>query len=286
MITRVALAALALATLGAAPPPSTCTGDPRIAAAADAWTARREQPPLALPLEHATCFRDALLVRIRPSLGPVIGYKVGAYTKAARATFGTQEPAVGVLRRGMMLPKGAPVPARYGFAPVAEADLLLVVRDAGINRAETREDIYRHLRGWRPFVELPDNHYPASVTPDFARLTALDVNARAGVMASEVPLAPGPAGAAALAGLTAEIAVATPSGVERRSVRISEVLGDPVEIVRAARDLLRREGKSLRAGDVISLGSLGPAHVPTPGERFRIDYTVGTRIAGITVTFS
>lgn len=279
----LALVAGAAFIVAAQPTRRGCDGDPRVAAAAAAWRTRSAQPPLALPLSEATCFRDALLRRL--GLGPVIGYKVGVYTAAARKTYRSADPAVGVLHRAMIAPSGKPISARLGFAPLAEADLLLVVRDAAINRAQTRAEIYANLRGWRPFIELPDNHYPADTPPDLARLTALDVGARAGVMGAEVPLPKGDH-ADTLADFAVEATITTAEGAKTSRARIGDTLGDPIEIVRAARDLLRREGKMLRAGDVISLGTIVPAHPPIAGERFRVGYALAGRTGSVEARFT
>jgi 2-keto-4-pentenoate hydratase len=282
-----AISIAALATVGAAPASKpACASDPRVAAAAGAWKARAQQPPLAIDLADAPCFRNALLARLAPQLGPVIGYKVGVWTAAARASFHVHQPVVGVLLRDMIVPEGRPIPINFAFAPMAEADFLLVVRDAGINEARTRDEAYRHIRGYRPFIELPDNHYPAPVSADIGRVAALDVNARSGVMGAEVALPPTAAGLAALSGLSVEAVVAAPGGTHKDSAKALESLGDPVEIALVARDLLREEGIRLKAGDVISIGTLTPPHPPVAGEIFTVRYRVGHRTSEIRARFT
>ena len=285
-IPQLALSITALATLGAAPVVKTdCAADPRVAMAAAAWTARREQPPLAIDLAAAPCFRNALLAQLTPQLGPVIGYKVGVWTAAARASYNVQRPVVGVLRRGMLVPEGKPIAIGFAFAPMAEADFLLVVRDGGINEARTREQAYRHIRGYRPFIELPDNHYPASAPLEIGRVVALDVNARNGIMGAEVALPPTAAGLAALSALAVNVSILETGEAREVSGSALKNLGDPMEIVLAARDLLRQEGTRLKAGDVISIGTLTPPHAPKAGELFTVRYRVGDRTTNIRARF-
>ncbi len=283
----LALCIAALGIPGVAPAAEAdCPADPRVDAAATAWKAHRQQPPLSIDLKDATCFRNALLAKLAPELGPLIGYKVGIWSAAARATYKVDGPLVGMLYRDMMIPEGKPVSVSSAFAPLVEADFLVVIGDAGINQARTREEAYRHIRGYRPFLEIPDNHYPAPVTPDAGRVAALNVIARSGIMGAEVALPQTPAGFAALAGLKVDTVISDPNGTREESAVSAKSLGDPVEIVLAARDLLRKEGIALKAGDVISLGTLTPAHSPVAGERFTVRYMVGDRTSEISATFT
>lgn len=263
-----------------------CKFDARVVAAAAAWRMPAPQPPLVIDPADALCFRNALLRRIAP-LGPVVGYKVGAYSRAARAPLGATEPVVGILHRKMVLEEGATVSARYAVAPVVEADFLLVVKDAGINGAKTRAEIYKHLRGYKPFIELPDNNNGPEVKPTLGRLIALNVNARLSVEGREVALPQTAEGMEALTNLSVKVAIRTPKGIREQSGKMSETLGDPLEIAMAARDLLLREGRRLKAGDVISLGAIVPPFPAEAGETFQVHYELaGGLSSGISLTFT
>jgi len=282
--TALGVIALVLAS-GGTSPKQQCATDPQIASAARAWAARIQQPPLTVAWADAPCFRNALLARLTPTLGPIVGYKVGVWTKAAQVTNGASGPVVGVLHKGMMLPEDKPVPVSFAFSPMAEADFLVIVGDEGINMASTREEAYRHLRGYRPFIELPDNHYPPETKADIARLVALNVNARAGIMGKEIPLRQTPEGFAGLAGLSVSVTLRTPAGVQLSSGKSAETLGDPLDIVLTTRDLLRDEGITLKRGDVISLGTLTPPHQPVAGETMSVRYSLGDQTSDIEASF-
>lgn len=257
----------------------------RVSAAVTAFRARSAQQPLVLDLDAARCFRRAFVRELQRAQGRVVGYKVGLYAAASRRTFGAAAPEIGVLLDGMLLDASGEISAALGFAPVAEADFVLVVADGGINRARTREEFYRHLRGYRPFVELPDNNYPPSTPVSAGQLVALNVNARAGVLGEERRLARTAAGLQQLADLSVETSV---EGVERSmqlAGKARETLGDPVDIAMFARDALRREGGRLRAGDLISIGALVTPHAPRSGDRFRVRYRVGEEVSEISVRF-
>ena len=285
--TSVGLATLLVLASGCASlPEPTCPRDPRVSPVAADWREGRAQQKTGIALRDAVCFRKHLMRELAPQLGPVVGYKVGIYTQAAQRNFGTNRPAIGVLHRGMLVRAGKPVALRSAFAPVAEADFVLVVKDDGINRARTREEAFRHLRGDRPFIDIPDNHFPAGTKVTAGELVALNVNARMGVLGEEVAL---PQTAEALAGLTnlsAELAVEGPFGPKRGEGRAVNTLADPLEIVLFARDALAREGGRLKAGDLISLGTLMPPHAPRPGETIRVRYRVLAQPSEISVSFA
>lgn len=265
--------------------PAVCKVDMlQVANVVDAFEQRRAQQPLLLDLDSARCFRRTFVKEIAKTRGAIVGYKVGLYTATSRKTFGASAPEIGVLLHGMMLDGSREITASLGFSPIAEADFVLVVADDGINDATTREEFYRHLRGYRPFIELPDNNYPVGSPVSAGQLVALNVNARAGVLGDELPLPPIDVGFEALANLSV---IMTVEGVEikRLAGKAAETLGDPVEIAMFARDAVRREGGRLRPGDLISIGAIATPHPPRSGDRFSVRYQLGDQISEISVRF-
>ena len=245
--------------------PAACA-DPaelKATATAMAWLAKRPLTNLKPDPARATCFRNAFLKQL--GLGPVVGYKIGIYSPAARATWHAEKPAVGILLRGMLQTQGKPLSVRFAYSPMAEADFLLVVKDAGINQAKAPEDAYRHVRGYRPFIELPDNNVPADAPSNLARLIALDVNARKGIYGREVALPQTEAARSALQSLSVTETITTPSGSATHEAEARKTLGDPLQVLLDTRDLLASEGIYLAAGDLISLGTITPAHRPVAG---------------------
>lgn len=264
-----------------------CNDDSRVERVATAWQQRHALPALDdLNLDKALCFQSQFMEGMAQSLGPVVGYKVGVYTAAARKTYEASAPVVGQLRQKMLVTEGSTIAASDGIALVSEADFILVVKDAGINGARTREEAYRHLRGFRPFIEVPDLNYAGTVKPSLGQLVALNVNARLGVLGAEIPLQQTQAGFDGLANLAVEVTVkgAAEGAVQARGVA-REALGDPLEIVLAARDSLQHRGVALKPGDLISIGTLTPPRPVKAGETLSVRYSVAPATAGITVPF-
>jgi 2-keto-4-pentenoate hydratase len=170
-----------------------CPGAEDIGRFVEDWQAKRvtKAPPVS-DLKDAVCARDKLVEALGGSLGKVVGYKAGLTAKATQERFNATAPVAGVLLETMILKDGASVPATFGARPVWEGDMLLVVKDEGINRAKTPEEALRHISGMRPFIELPDLMLAQGEKLDGTQLMAINVAARLGVAGPEVPLQPTP----------------------------------------------------------------------------------------------
>jgi 2-keto-4-pentenoate hydratase len=278
-VTGVAVATSAIA--------EACPAESKAVAVAAQWRLRAPIAALDIADEsQAVCFRQAFLAALRPDLGARIGYKVGMFSPAARKAFGIDRPRFGELYAKMLVPEGQAIPADFGgFGGVWESDLLLVVGDAGLNTARTREEAYASLRGFRPFIELTSRNYVANLQPTADQIAALDVGARLGVAGPEYPLARTPDGLAALENLTVEAIVRDESGARTDQAVGRESLGDPLDIVLFARDALRAEGGSLQPGDLISLGIYTPARVPAAGQVVTVRYHLLAQPVSVSAEF-
>lgn len=240
----------------------------------DAWRGRRPIGVIAwsdgCPITGPVEVRDMYLATLAPDLGPRVGYKAGLTTAAAQARFGASGPLLGLLFANMILPDGAEVPASFGARPVWEADLLFVVKDDGINAAATREEALAHLRALRPFIELPDLAYAPDVKMSARDLQIVNVAARLGVAGAEVPLAATPETVGALAAM--RVIAADEAGATLAEGRGADVLGHPLDAVLWVRDAAAKEGRRLKAGDLISIGAFTPLTPPRPGQTVRVRY--------------
>ncbi len=278
-----AAAGLSAATSALAAP---CPAQPKAAEVAGLWRALKPIPPLDIQDEaQAICFRQAFVAALTPDLGPRVGYKVGMFSPAARKAFGIERPRFGELYARMILPEGQGAPAAFGVGGVWESDLLLVVGDDSLNAATTREEAYRALRGFKPFIELTSRNYADGFEPTADQIAALDVGARLGVAGREYPLAQTPEAMAALEALSVEAVVKSPDGETVEQAIARETLGDLMDIVLFARDAVRVEGGRLRPGDVISVGIFTPAHAPAPGQVVTVRYHLLARPVDVSVEF-
>ena len=153
-----------------------------------------------MSMEEAVRIRDGLVAELSASQGKVVGYKAGLTNPAVQKRFGTNSPVRGVLLEKMLLDDGAEVPVKFGAIPFFEADLVVVVKDEGINQAKTPADVIRHLASIRPFIELPDLVTAKEQPLSAAVITSFNVGARLGVLGK--PIAPAPALVDALGKMT------------------------------------------------------------------------------------
>ena len=204
--------------------------------------------------EEAEWMQNAFVEALEPRLGKRVGYKVGLVTREAQQRFGTDQPLRGQLLERMLLPNHAQVPADFAVRPTPEADLIVVVKDSTINRAKTPMEVLKHLKEIVAFVELADG-FIATNTPVNARvLTASNVGARLGVLGERLPIKATAEFYNALAAM--EVVVTDQTGEDLGKGHGAAILSHPLNAVLWLIEDLSRNGKKLRKGDLLSLGSI------------------------------
>jgi len=244
-----------------APVLAACPDDAAIDALAADIAAKRPAAALAgvETQEDALCAQEKLVKRLGETLGAPIGYKAGLTSKPAQERFGASGPVRGVLLEKMLLPSGSKLPAAFGARPLFEADMLVTVKDDGINAATTPEEVLRHLTDLRPFIELPDLVFAEDVKMTPEAITAINVGARLGVMGEPIPVEATPEFAQKLADMT--VTLSSDTGGEIVKAPGKAILGHPLNAIL----WLTKNGVKLKAGDVVSLGSFGPLVPAKPG---------------------
>lgn len=221
-----------------------------------------------MSMEEAVRIRDGLVAELSASQGRVVGYKAGLTNPAVQKRFGTTSPVRGVLLEKMLLDDGAVVPVKFGAIPFFEADLVVVVKDEGINQAKTPADVIKHLASIRPFIELPDLVTAKEQPLSAAIITSFNVGARLGVLGR--PIAPTPEMADALGKMM--VVMRDQDGKELARVPGAAILGHPLNaVVWLAEDVAKSDGK-LRAGDILSLGSFTPPSFQKAGMTVTVTY--------------
>lgn len=263
-------AALSLAMPGFAA--AACPDDATVESFAKAYLAKEPVEAFGTGLDaaDAACARGKLVADLEKTLGPVVGYKAGLTSKAVQERFGATAPVLGVLLQDMMLAGGAQISPHYGIKPVFEADMVLVVADEGINNAGTPIEAIQHISGMRPFIELADLMLADPKQLSASVLTASNVGARLGVLGELAPLDTSPAGAEALAAMS--VVMTDGEGNVLSEAPGSAVLGNPLNAVIWVAQQLAAEGKALKAGDLVSVGSFSPLSPPKPGQIVTVTY--------------
>jgi len=175
-----------------------------------------------------------------------------------------------VLLEKMLLADGAEVPADFGARPMFEADLMVVVKDAGIHKAKTHLDVLRSLERVVPFIELPDILVAEGEKLSAPLIVSLNVGARLAVVGKVIPAQATPEFAAALADM--RVVVSDQGGKELASGRGTAILDHPLNAVLLLVQDLEKSRIKLQPGDMLSLGSFTVPLAPRPGLTATVRY--------------
>jgi 2-keto-4-pentenoate hydratase len=223
-----------------------------------------------LSLNEARRAQKEFVTHLTPKLGPRVGFKVGLTSKAVQESVGASSPVRGELLRDMMLKDGAKVSANFGARPIWEPDLIVVVKDAGINEAKTLLEVANHLSEIVAFIELPDRLVAEAEKMDGSLITAINVSARLGVLGQRLKVDPTSEFVAALEKMT--VTATDQNGAELAKAKGDALLGHPLNpVLWLIKDLAATDEK-LQAGDLISLGSFARPQSPQAGQTVTVHY--------------
>ena len=227
-------------------------------------------PPSDFTMDDAVCGRDKYTKFLGQNFGKVVGYKAGLTNPAVQKRFNHPNPVRGTLFEKMLLPDGAEVSAKFGARPLFEADIVVEVKDAGINQAKTPLEALQHLSRIFPFIELPDlmAEDPAKVTGP--SLTYANVAARLGVLGTPLEVKATPELVDALANMTVKLV--DQDGKEIETGKGNAILGQPLNAVLWLIKDLNASGIALKKGDLLSLGSFSRLLPPKAGTGVKLIY--------------
>jgi 2-keto-4-pentenoate hydratase len=239
---------------------------------ADDYFAKRPSQAIhaGFDLGEARRAQSDFLSLLKPKLGSRVGFKVGLTSKAVQESVGATSPVRGMLLRDMMLKDGARVSAKFGARPIWEPDLIVVVKDAGINQAKTTLEAARHLSELVAFIELPDRIVAESEKVDGNLLTAVNAAARLGVLGQRVKIEATPEFLAALEKMT--VTATDQNGDVLATAKGDALLGHPLNPVLWLVKDLAATGERLQPGDLLSLGSFARPQPPQAGQTVRVRY--------------
>ncbi len=270
---RTALsAALAFAPLAGL---AACLSDTEAAALFDRYAARAPAVnPAPADESEAACSRTKFNALLALQFGKVVGYKAGLTNPAVQKRFGTDKPVWGVLYDGMLLDDGATVDASFGARPLFEADMLVRVKSADINRATTPMEVLEAIDQIVPFIELPDLVVDQPAALNGAGITAINVGARYGVMGRPIAVPSFRAERFAMLDALRDMTVVMSdrAGAELSRGKGSDILQHPLNAVVWLARALAADKLAMEPGQWISLGSFSPLLPPKAGERITVRY--------------
>ena len=188
-----------------------------------------------------------------------LGWKVGFGSPAAMARLGIDRALVGFLLRGNLLPDGAEVPLDGWAAPALEPEVAVhLARD--VPPGASWDDVRRAVAGLSAAIELADVHPPPA---DVRDILAGDIFHR------HVLIGPLRDGVTTTDGVRARVLLdgSPVAGTDD----VTELTGEPVEVVRRTAELLEACGERLRAGEVVITGSVVPPLAVVAGQTVTVD---------------
>lgn len=211
-------------------------------------------------MEEGVKTQGALVELLSKKLGPVAGYKIGLITKVNQERMGATGPVRGTLLKEMLLKNRSVVATNFGTRTSMELDMGVLVKDEGINDAKSVAEVAAHLSDLVCFIELVDTITPTNQVMDAALLTALNVGARAGVLGDKRRMSQD------LAEALPEMKMVLEDSKGKTIAQVEKLALQPLENIPGLVESLKKEGKKLKAGDFISLGSpASPQPIPAGG---------------------
>jgi len=207
-----------------------------------------------MSMEEAIKVQEQFVAILSRELGEPVGYKAALTNPNVQKLFGVSHPVRGTLLQKMILKSGSAIPADFGTRPMSEGDLLVRVGDDGINNAKTHEATLQYIDAVIPFIELPDLVYGKDVKLNGPALVAINAGARYGVAGEPVAVKATPEWRNRLKTFTLQI-------FDEKGLLVTEgtgssLLDDPLHVILWIKDSLAAEGKKLKKGDLLSLGSI------------------------------
>jgi 2-keto-4-pentenoate hydratase len=160
-----------------------------------------------------------------------------------------------VLFEPMFIEDGGSIARSFGHRTLIEPDLMVIVKDEGIMEATTELEAAEHLSSVNPFMELPALQLAEGEKPTGTGLVALNIVATKMVMGPGVTVEATPEFVQALADM--ETVFTDEAGNVIQTAPGSALLGNPLKVVLWLVEDFKSRGKTLKAGDRLSLGAPG-----------------------------
>ena len=236
-----------------------------------------------LSAADAECAKAKVTARLPLYLGSRIGYKAAFTSAAAQKQFGVDGPRWGTMFDRNMVDIIAVLPANFGARPLLEADMIVEVKDPALADAKTPLEALACIESMVPFIELPDLMLQDPVNGN--ALVAINAAFRGGVTGAELPLTANQATVDALANMTV-VLTDLKTGQELGRTAGKSLMGHPLNAAIWLAQALKKDGITLKKGDVLSLGSFMPALPVQSGMQVRLQYLGLTGDPSVTVEFN
>ena len=285
-LSPVLLAGAAAAGVGAAQ--AACLDDAQVAQWVQAYNAKTPAAnPPEMNDEDGKCTRNKLIAAFEAAGRQPVGYKAGLTSAAVQKRFNTDKPVWGRLYKGALLANRTTVPAAFGARPLFEADMVVRVSSSAINRATTPAQVLANVDRIVPYIELPDLMVEDPKALNGATVEAINVGSRLGVLGDSIRIPQYRDERYRLidALQSMEIVIKDQTGAKLGGGRGGDLMAQPLNAVVWLVQALDKEGRSLKVGDWVSLGSFSALLPPKAGQHITIEYNGLPGAQPVEVTF-
>ena len=246
--------ALSMTTIWA----DTGSGQRTLALVIGAFFDPRPLPALPdLTLAEALEVQDYLVMNLRPDYGAVAGYK--------RAQTAGADLVTALLLESMFTSTGSTLTVPAGVAIATELELLVRVGSGDLNQATNRAQAAATIAEVLPAVEVRDVALVLAQQHVAPAAAAVNGGARYLVLGAPLPI-PLVEGARAWSGAFAAQLYDSTAALLASGAGLAEA-EHPLDVVLRLKAALHARGRTLQAGDLLALGSLGPSVAPPPPGR-------------------
>ena len=140
-----------------------------------------------------------------------------------------------------------------------------------INEVTTPQDTLKYLDAVIPFLELPDLVYDKNIKVNAEMLIAINAGARLGVVGEVITIDRGNINKDTLKDISVKLI--DESGEIIAQGNSNALLGDPLNVVFWIKEQLKAQRKTLKKGDLLSLGSITPLIPVEIGKTINAQYT-------------
>lgn len=199
---------------------------------------------------------DFYVAELLKTQGSVAGYKVGTFSPGEfdnGPVDGLSGPVTAVMFSKGIHESQAHISVDCCNMSFVEADFAAVVKSDAINHAKTDLEILDALTGFRPFIEMPDLLQPAEGSSNVGGI-ATNYDFKNGIVGNLIKTS---ASAEWIERLNNFQFQMTNENGEVLAMGLIKDAYAPLYRVRHLRDQLLKRGKTLKAGDLLSLGNMG-----------------------------
>ena len=208
-----------------------------------------------ISLEDAYCSQKKYINILKSLNGKPIGYKVGFTGKSTQERFKIKTPATAILFEHMFIKNGSSIDKNFGHRTLIEPDLMMIVKDSGIMNATNAIEASKHISSIHPYMELPALQIAKGEPITGAVIVAINMVATKMVMGPGILMQSNPEFIESLASM--QTVFQDEMGTIIQKSPGSTLMGNPMNVVLWLIEEFNRKGITLKAGDRLSLGSVG-----------------------------